>query len=35
MNKAGEIKNPKRVIEPIGVPKWAAPSTQAVDKHGE
>jgi hypothetical protein len=35
INNAGEINNPAIVMVPIGVPKWDAPSIQAVDKHGE
>jgi len=35
MNSAGEIIIPNKVMVPMGVPKCAAPSTQAVDRHGE
>jgi hypothetical protein len=35
MKSAGEIIIPNNVMVPMGVPKCAAPSTQAVERQGE
>ncbi len=35
MKSAGDITMPNKEMVPIGVPKWAEPSTHAVVRHGE